>query len=161
MSRSRSVGVTVFGVLLVVSSAIMLPGYFWSGYRPDQYKIIHQSLPEWLIVIRYIVSCGLRIVGLVSGIGILYLNDVFRKIAIGLGIFVMSTIFFKHPFHGFSVQADKIEELVFLIRELGFYSVSASMVTWGLVILVSLIDFVFAASIVYFFTRPKVKKQFQ
>lgn len=157
--RKKSLGVTVFGVLLIVTSLSQM-GMLTEFSR---YKIIFQHIPENILLARYALSWSLRIVGLACGFGLLNLKDAFRKIGLGLNIFTILTIFGKHPFTGYKNHIEYMAQQGFIhINSILFaLKIPYEALIWVCVIVTSAVDLIFAISFIYFFTRPSVKKQFQ
>ena len=58
--------------------------------------MVSASVPDWLIPIRYCFSLGLCIFGIAVAVGLLARKEVFRKLGIGLGVFTLLTIYWKH-----------------------------------------------------------------
>jgi len=93
-------------------------------------------------------------VGLFAGIGILFLNNTVRKMAVALGCFTVCTIYWRHPYYAFSIYAQDI------YQKANIQMVSLETFTWINVIVRYCIDIAFALGVIYYFTRPKVKEHF-
>jgi hypothetical protein len=160
--KKRSKGVTIFGILLIVSSLWELKNLADFNY----YLFLFQQLPEQAIRVRYFGSITLRMLGLVSGIGILGLRNIFRKIAISLNWFTILTIYWKHPIYTLrNIYKGYLEQIVniMVFTKYGpnfpidrIYEKSLLVASTFL----NVVDLVFAFSLIYFFTRPTVKQQF-
>jgi hypothetical protein len=155
----RSRGVTLFGLLLIFSSFIYMHKYIFDQWS---YISVFNDWPAWLIVLRYSFSWLMRIAGTLAGVGILVQKDIARKLAIAIGWFSMLTIYWKHPYHAFKLHAQNLD------RQLGHFFADAGLphVSFASLTLVSLVtlyicDIIFWSVLIYFFTRPSVKKQFQ
>jgi len=157
MTKRRSVGVTTFGILICVSSMLRLISLIDFHY----YRFMFQQLSEQVIMIRYIFSIFIRVIGLVSGIGILFLNNNFRRLALALSLFTLLTIFWKHPYYVF-------ENIAYSIHEMEIGALNAppkeplQNPSFPLIsmIVFYMVDISFAGSFIYFFTRKGIKQQF-
>ena len=156
----RSLGIKIIGILLILSSlqqmSVLLLGTEW-------YAQMFEYMPQWLIGVRYIFSWGQRIVGISCGIGLLLYKEIFRKLTIALGIFVVLTLYWKHPFAGFMNAADyagsKVTEPLASIVAHNPNITLEHLVLAG-VIIMRMLDIIFWACIFFCLTRPKVKTQF-
>lgn len=93
----KPLGIMILGSALIVTYFYMFAQYVAPGGY-DAYKVVFQSMPEHAILTRYCFSIFLRIVGIACGIGIILRKEAFRRLAIGLGLFNIATIFLKHPY---------------------------------------------------------------
>ena len=162
MRSKHPVGIAVLAVMLIAGSLINILKLFDFGY----YRYLFQPLPGWLIFFRYFISWALKITGIIAGIGILRLKDTYRKLAIYLFIFTICTIYWKHPFFGFARHTAYMDRI---FNNSGFYQALAerlpmpsfSSLANVSAIVAQVIDVLFAAICIYYFTRPKVKGQFK
>lgn len=161
MDRHRSKGVTIFGILIIVTSLLQMRTLLNFSYTNYVYTF-STFLPEEIILMRYFASWSLRIVGLVSGIGILFLNNKCRKMALYLFFFTICTIYWKYPYFVFVNQAPYLDQMLLprLRLHLGYGFPTFSSVVGGSVVCARIMDILFAGIFIYYFTRPKVKKQF-
>jgi SAM-dependent methyltransferase len=153
LSNKRSLGVTIFGVIFIVSS-------LWAMVTLldfNHYAYFFKYLPEKIIWLRYFGSWVLRILILISGIGILCLSDNFRKLAICLFIFTIVTVYWKHPLAGFQNHTAYLDNL---FKSHGLYSSFSSIANIS-AICARIIDVLFAIIPIYYFTRKDVKEQFR
>lgn len=156
--KSKPLGVVIFGVLLIVTSAsqmLALVDY-------PRYTILFNYIPQELLYFRYAVSWVLRILGLASGIGILRFKEIYRKIGLALSGFTIVTIFWKHPYAGFQ---NHIHDL----SQRGLFDWNAVVAASRLpeatligicVVVASLVDLIFAGVFIYYFTRDPIKDRF-
>lgn len=162
MPKKIPFGIKLFGVLLILSSLIQMPGFIDYGrYRHGWFR----QLPEGLILLRFLVSWLIRLAGLACGIGILKRKEFFRKAALGLFFFTIITINLKHPYFVF---ANIFKDATKSISDNP--AISYSVKTRSIELLTSLMpitavimyvgDILFALCIIYYFTRPKVKQYF-
>ncbi len=158
MAAKRSNGVTVFSILLIVGTFYNLMGMS----NVENWNFLFQPLPEIIIQIHYFISVFIMALALISGVGILFLKDYFRKIIIFTTFFTFFSYLIEGPLLIYRNLPGFIEQQVALVAiEAPDISLNgASAVLWFFVILSYVIDFGFAICLVYFFTRPKVKEQF-
>ncbi|MFA4989430.1 MAG: hypothetical protein WC576_01520 [Candidatus Omnitrophota bacterium] len=145
-------GLIIFSILIIVYSLHGLPTVNFNTYYAKFYPS-----SEKIILARYILSIALRIVLIISGIGILFRRDIFRKAILGISFFTIATVYWKHPVICFKrVLLWKINQGVLPIDVLP----KIDMLSWFSAIICSLMDIGFTLCLIYYFTRPKVKKQF-
>jgi len=146
-------GVKVFASLLVFASIYQLMGFLNYSY----YKLIFQQLPQPLIEIRYSFSIILRFVSLICGVGLFYLNEKCRILAIGLSLISLGVIYWKHPYYAFKNVAVYTEQMYYgtTVQELVYPSFPVISMAVHLAI-----DIIFAGAVIYYFTRPKIKRLF-
>jgi hypothetical protein len=151
----RSKGVTIWGYLLILSSLFQMIVLISGGYT--HYAYLHQEYSPNTILIRYWVSWIIKFAGLIAGIGILNLNEWCRKFAILSSLFTVLTVHLKHTYAAYSLHAK------YLDQTMGgqFPGVSFSSLTWPALIIQRSIDIIFGLLLIYFFTRPEVRKQFK
>lgn len=173
IQETRSTGVTWFGSLLVVGALLKI--FFFFNY--DYYRFLFQPLSDKVIFIRYLLSVLGSVLGLVCGVGVLLLRNVFRKLAIVLCFITILTVYFKHPDYVFRNVAVYIEHQyngrsfgkeVEISKE-GFplfkkgssiYSLEHEdfpLISRGFY---CAYDIVFCFTFIWFFTKRKVKEQF-
>ena len=99
-------GARTFALLLFLASIYKLGGFF----PYSSYEMRFQHLPEEVIPLRFAFSISLRIFGLGLAIGLWRMKELARKGAIGLGIFTILTLPWKHPVQVFVNIAPKVEE---------------------------------------------------
>jgi len=123
----------------------------------DYYRFMFQQYSDALVVKRYIFSVSLRIVTLVIAMGLFFQKEIFRKAVIALGLFTLGTLMIKHPYHVFYNIA--------MLTEQHYHgeAVTHLMFPWqpwvSMILYISL-DAVFAGTLIYYFTRSKIKSQF-
>lgn len=124
-----------------------------------------QYLPDRIIIVRYFVSIGLRIVGLIAGIGILFRKNLFRRLALALSFFTILTIYWKHPINCFRIIFDRIGQQILATSAIADQALTVikllQSVMWVTLVIVYIIDLGFSICLIYYFTRPKVKEQFR
>lgn len=162
MSNKYPKGITIFGILLIVSSTM----HMHTLLDFEHYRYLFHPLPEGIILLRYSISWGMRIIGLISAVGILRLKDIFRKISIYLFIFTILTVNWKHPCFGFQNHAAYLDKF---LKDSGLYPLEI----WGTripsfsslanvsALCAQILEVLFAAVFIYYFTRPKIKVRFK
>ncbi len=158
MGCKKPKGVVVFGVLLVVSSIFHISTLIFSK---DWYWNNFGYLPPLLLVVRYFFSWVQRILGLAAGLGILNLKNFYRQIALGIAWFTIFALPWKHPYLAFLNHARRLDELLgFLFEKAGHPEISFTSLTMPALITHYMLDIIFCGSLIYYFTRPEVKKHF-
>lgn len=143
-------------VLSVIIILYSIPGMPTSSF--DSYASRLRHLPEQLIWVRFIFSIAIRLALLISGIGILFRRNIFRKVVLFISFFTIFTVYWKHPviyFKKFFISNLSQGALsVELLSRVNFMS-------WICVIICYIVDISVALCLIYFFTRPKIKEQFK
>lgn len=150
MARKRTIGTIIFGCILIVSSIFEL--YHIPSY--NDYIYINKDVPYNIIRIRFFVSYILRVFGLASGIGVICLNNNFRKILLGLSCFSILTIFLRHTYNSFLLYTTPI----YSHEKVPDFSLQSF--TWAAVITSWTIEIGFSLLVIYYFTRPHVIRSF-
>ena len=159
LSPARPWGVTLVGILLIVSSLMHIHKLI---FEHDVYMLYYGYLPHWLMILRFSFSWLQRILGLTAGIGILFLKDICRKIVILIGCFTILTIYWKHPYSAFKTHTAYLDQKFgFLLKEWGYSQLKFSQFTLLAVILACVWDILFFGVVIYYLTRPKIKAQFK
>ena len=156
MAKLRSRGVTVFGVLLVLGSLFQIWILWSAGYA--HYSYLHQEYSSNVIYLRYIVSWVVKIIGLILGVGILRLNDWCRKLAIINCILLILTVHLKHSYPAYSLHLKYLDQMT---GGGAYPGMSFESLIWPALIAQRSLDIIFGIALIYFFTRPSVRKQFQ
>lgn len=151
VSQKKLTGVTIFGSLIIFSSLLHM-----SKLVEDkvQYFEYYSYLPAWLAKSRYAFSWFQRIYGLTCGIGILFYKDIFRKGLIILGVFVISTVYWKHPYAAFLKHTQYLSHKI--PGDLPFEAMTLISV-----IIHILLDVCFQGYLIYYLTRPNVRSHFK
>jgi len=160
MVRKGSPGVIFLAILLIHSVVIKIPGYL----NLDWYWTIFRDYPHEVILLRYCVSWTLVIVTLVAGIGLIFLNDFCRKLAIYMNVFTILTIHLKHPQQMMEKHCVYYYSYIERLNQImGFRDnnvlTEANVAFWASTIAIVL-DVFLALLIIFFFTRKSVKQQF-
>jgi len=155
MAMLRSKGVTFWGYLLIWSSIYQILALLSGGYA--HYAYLHQEYAPKVILFRYWVSWIIKIAGIIAGIGILKLNDWCRKFAIFNSLFTILTVNLKHTYAAYSLHTKYLDQTMVGVFPKGGFS----SITWTALIIQRSIDVIFGLLLIYFFTRPEVRKQFK
>ncbi len=125
------------------------------------YWYIFQYLPPSQIMLRYSISWIGRILLITAGIGIWQLEDWGRKLAIILFVVNILTLPWKHPpmaveySFNYYYTLPKLNVLMVgipFIKKINLISLSVMAIcAW---------DFLLNATLIFFFTRGKIRKQF-
>ena len=154
----RSKGVTIFGILLILSSIMhmhkLVVDVKW-------YAEVYSYLSPHMLAARYYFSWLQRIIGILVGIGLLAQKEIARKIAIAIGCFTILTLYWKHPYPAFKLHTQYLDEHYGNFLSQFGTGVTFSSATLLAVILHCVADIVFWSIFIYFFTRPSVKDQFK
>ena len=155
----KSNGVIIFALLLLVSTLIHIHKLV---FDVKDYVFFYSYLPPWLTATRYAFSWCQRAVGLLVAVGLLAQKDIARKAGIGVGLFTIATIYWKHPAEGFRLHAQLLDERFGqLTARMGFPEITFSSLAVPSAIVHCAGDILFWCIFIYFFTRPSVKAQFQ
>jgi len=153
MGKKRSKGIIIFSILIFLRSLWDLNIYTSFSH----YCFLFQPLPEKIILARYVFSIFLRMALLISGIGILFLKDIFRKTILFISFFTVATIYWKHPVSCF-------RNIVTSLAAQGEFTSDVTLtpntLIWILLAINYIIDIGLSLSLIYYFTRPKVKELF-
>lgn len=155
MEKKTAVWINLWAMALIASSFYGMIVLLGSGY--NYYRYLHPEYSPAIIAIRYFVSWAVRIVGLISGIGILYRKEFFRKTAIAGSLFTILTIHLKHSAKGFVRLTHSLDDHFNIPLE----GVTFISLMWPAIVIARMIDVIFAGYLIYFFTRREVKKYFR
>ncbi|MBZ0166783.1 MAG: hypothetical protein K8I00_08240 [Candidatus Omnitrophica bacterium] len=166
-------GITIFALLLIAGSLYKLSGFI----NYDYYVFMFQQLPTGQVNDRYILSLATRGVGLITAGGLLARREWARQLFLCLCVFTLITLYWKHPYRVFENIAIYQEWLQGLndfpagtnvtfafplypesLQGYGLKNPLIPRLSW---IVHSLIDLVFCASAVCYFTRARVVEMFQ
>ena len=160
MKNKTLIGIRVVAIILIVTSLFQFFVILKAGFLFDRYKYIFSYYPENTLWLRYGFSWLQRIIGLAAGIGIFYQKELYRKIAIFFLTFMLATLYWKHPYQGFTNMAHYIGvcQNDMLVQ---FTHITCKTIILPAVIVNCLLDLIFAGSIIFYLTRPKVKIHFK
>lgn len=159
MEKKRPIGVTVFGILIILGALFQII----SGLDFARYKFLFQPLPEQLIRVRYFITMLILVLSLVSGVGVLFLENIFRRIILFTAFYSLYTYLLEAPFFCFRNYSNFIiQESMGAASKIPDISTSTYSATlWAATIFFWVVDFSFAICLIYYFTRPKVEDQFE
>lgn len=145
-------GIIIFSVLIIFYALLGFPLSDFKAYYPKFYPSA-----QYLIFGRYVLSIAIRIILIVTGLGILFRKEIFRDLILALSFFTIATVYWKHPL----VVFQRIFSLKVAQGALPSVIIpKINMLSWACVILNSLVDIGFSLCLIYYFTRPKVREQF-
>lgn len=161
MDKKRSVGITIFGWLFIFSGIILLIYYILSQFAVM--LNLYSPLP------LFFISLGKRVPGIISdivvvtyfillissGFGLIKLHNFYRKLIISLFLLPTSyIIFFAFRF---------VHELNPWIKNYVYFYKTIEISLWDRILAYLFIIGIClpSLSIIFFFTRPKVKEQFK
>ena len=147
MERSR--GITVYGTAVIMFGAYNLLGA--GNYR--QFSLMFRPLTPLLITALYIFTILYGICGVYCGTRVLKLENWARKTVVGLTAFSVISGFLLNR----TVMANFKE---FLLSER--VSIAPDMVgqVYTYAVIITAVVTIFELSVIYYFTRPEVVKQF-
>jgi hypothetical protein len=163
-------GVILMGIGFILASVLrigVLAGY--SGYHT-----LFQHLPEGFIQCRYLISWGMLVLGLVTGIGLFYRKDFFRKAGVLFVWISIVGVFGKHSLEGFVQYLRHLSEsmaangtpfspasVVQFAQAWHIAWLTESALAWGCITLLTILEISFYFVIIFFLTRPSVKTLFR
>ena len=110
-------GVTLFGILLILSSLIHIQKLI---HEIPLYVHYYSDLPPEWIVARYAFSWFQRLVGILAAVGILARREIARRLGIALGCFTVLTVYWKHPYAAVLLHTQHLDKtLGFLLSWTG------------------------------------------
>jgi len=93
----------------------------------------------------------------ISGVGILFRKEIFRKLVILSGIFTILTVYWKHPVSVF-------KQILLLRIKQGIVSAEVlpriDVLAWKSALVCYAVDILIFSVLIYLLTRPKIKGQF-
>lgn len=154
MAKQKLAGVTIFGLLILLSSFVHMSKLVEDA---TWYFETYGYMPAWLTTTRYCFSWFQRIVGITGAILVLKYHEWGRKILIAIGVFTITTVYWKHPYIAVKAHAQSWQKSFPL--EVQQYSLE-TIALWATFILI-ILDVVFQSVLIYYFTRKDVKEAFQ
>ncbi len=149
MAAKASRGVKIFAYILIYSSLFQMVATLSAGY--GHFAYLHQEYAGPMLMVRYIVSWVTKTLGLVAGIGVLNLKEWARRLALFNSVVAIATVHLKHAAHAYALHLQHMERT---------FGLDVTNLLWPSLILQRLIDIIFGLALIYFFTRPSVKRQF-
>lgn len=150
--------VSFFAIGIMVTSLMQMTGLL----SFERYLLLFDFLPREVVLVRYCLSWTLRFVSIICAIGLLVRNNICRKILLGVFVFTLCTVYWKHPYAGFVNHTRMLDERwASLLAMLGEPRLSFSMIAVPAMVGAIVLDVLFAAVFIYYFTRPGVRKLFE
>ena len=154
MAKKPSIGVILFGVVLILGALFQMFLVYRSGY--EYYCRLHQEYAPTMLYVRYLVSWGIKLAGLVLGFGILKLNDWARKLLIAYYVFIIATVHLKHAYPAYMIHLQDLDKSYGHLLA-GFTFVSLA---WPALIIQRGLDIVLACSLSTFLPARKSENSF-
>lgn len=157
-SLSLPKGIVVFFILIISSSFLHMQKLHMDR---DWYYQTFSYWPVWLINVRYAFSWFQRVAGITAAVGVLFYNNLCRKLVLVIGIFTICTVPWKHPYEAFLKHAQ------YLDHQYGAYvaSISEGSISFAEITRIAqlshwLLDILFWVFWIWYFLRPSVKTLF-
>ncbi len=145
-------------VCIFVSSLMHL---FVLFTKQEWYWELHGHLTEPWVTLRYLFSLFQRVVGLSIGIGVLLRKELCRKAILGLGIFSICVLPWKHSYQGFvehtAILDEKYADMLMTISTFSGSQFSFSAITVPAMLAHWLADASFWCLVFWVMTRPSIK----
>jgi len=155
MPDKKPKGVIIFGVMLAIASLSRLSWIFNYSY----YKVIFHQLPDALIPVRYFFTIISKMAGLICGIGILSFKEIYRKLTVWLFTLTFLTTFWRHPYFSVENSVRSIWDIQLAVK-FGRLINLASL-TKICFVTICFADMLFTVGVIYYLTRPKLRKHFR
>jgi hypothetical protein len=147
-----------FGLFFIATFLISSAVYDMSTFvHYDYQRALFQELPERVFQARYAFSFALRTLIIIVSLGLLRLDERCRKAIIGLAVFTIATIYWKHPFYVFENVAIMVERNYFgAADELRFPAFP-----WISMFVYVTADLLIAGFLIYYFTLQSVTRLYR
>ncbi|MBU4334012.1 MAG: hypothetical protein KKD07_06185 [Candidatus Omnitrophica bacterium] len=131
----------------------------------DLYEFMFQFLPQNYILARYVGSLSLRLIFIISALGLMYYKNIFRKAIMIACLYTIITVYWKHPYEAlinfdryFNFNVMTFNQSLyahFRYKFLDYYYIKKLSI-----IVAYVIDITLYGSIIFYLNRKKVKKYF-
>lgn len=154
----KPIAIIIFGILLILGAL-----YQVQGLNLDAYRLFFQPLPEQLIISRYFISIAMLVLGFITGIGVMFRKNIFRKSAIFIGCFILYTYVIELPLLVFKNISQYVDQQVVAILSTtpNITEAQASWSLWSVIVVSFAVEIIFSICLIFVFTRPKIKGQFK
>lgn len=123
---------------------------------------VYGHWPRWAALLRYSFSWSQRILGLTAGCGILLHRELFRRLALVIACFTISTVYWKHPYAAYYLHTKRVmAQTNILFVQNGLPAIPFQSLVMPAMILNCLLDIGFCLWLIHYFTRPEVIAQFK
>jgi hypothetical protein len=154
--RKKLVGLIVIGSCLIIGALIQLSAIV--NYQ--QYKYYLDDLPPLALFIRYVISCGQRFLGIISGVGLIAHRRWAAKTAIFLSVLNILAVYWRYPYRSFEKQSMSWDrQWGVMLERLGCPGCHFSSYILPGVIATCILDVLFFSFILYYLTRPHVRER--
>ncbi len=150
----RITGIDLIGFFLMAGGIYHLIGISDYGF----YQFMFQQLASRAIFYRYIVSVLFRLITIAAGLGLVLRKEAFRKFAIGLAVYMLCTVYWKHPFYVFENLAIYSEYHVWDTS--GHYPLAYPWHPYISMGFYYVMDIVFSLAVLIYLRKDAVKQQF-
>lgn len=138
--------------------AVMALGFLLRETNFSYYSSLFESLPLWLVKIRFTFSISLRLFMLLGAVGVVLRLAWARLVVIFYSVFTIVTIYWKHPYSTFKDIMLKLQSqgqlTEHMVENITLYAV-------GLMIFFCLKDIFISIISLYLLNREDLKKQFK
>jgi|GEM_PF-6893219 len=163
--------IVLIGVGYVVTTFSQMSALLDYSY----YRYLFQQYSESTIQFRYIISWGVRFLGLAVGIGILSHKEIFRKSALLLAAGTIAVAYWKHPYQGFLQHVNALntkmhasgntflnfDTAIQAFRDMGLTGFILEDFTIICVAAIVVWEIFCALVVIFVLTRPRVKTLFR
>ena len=155
--KKARIVVLIIGILYIIGPVIHINTLIT---QKDWYFSLYSYMPDWLSMTRYSFSWLQRILALTAAIGILYHKEIYRKLLLTLCTFTALTVYWKHPYEAFAANNRlldaKLGYLLTPVRGVTFESLTTVSIIFH-----SILNIALCGAVIYYLTRPSVKKLFK
>jgi len=154
MENKRPKGVIIFGILILLGAALQIKGLSIASYN-----FLFGPLPKTIIIFRFVITVMMLILGIVTAIGIILRKEIFRKLVLLIGYYILYNYLIEGPLIVYRNLPKYINQII--VAAGAPLEPRVYIILWTPIIVSFLIEFVFGLSLVYYFSRPKIKEKFK
>jgi len=156
--QKRHIGVIIFALLMIERYI----RHMWYMRTFIGYKFVFiDFFPEHIILLRYLFSFSLRVVGIYTSIGLFFFRERYRMAVIFLCWFNILTLYWKHPYEAvYGSALSTWKQFPFPGNYFMTLSLTQEQLTWLWIGFFDLVEVTVNALVIFYLTRPKVKKIF-
>jgi len=144
--------IIILSFIIILYALQGMPTFDFNAYYVKFYPASRN-----LCFARFLISWIWRVILIISGLGIIFRKEIFRKMIILTSFISMLTIGWKHPLAA-------VKRFIVLKINTGVlpfdWLPKIDTIAWAYVIIYSIIDLTVAFFLVYLFTRARIKEQF-
>ena len=120
------------------------------------YYYLFQSWPGEFVAARFVILWATRLLGIASGVGLLYRKEWARKAVCGLSCFAILFVYWKYPYDEFLRHAEKLDELL----NFSDHGLSIASLAFMSCITAWIIEVAWPPGVLYYLTRQRIKGYF-